>query len=254
MSNDDLQKKYFERLQQRKFDELKKVEPDKIHLAIGTNVIGSSKSIVTYTGLPKSGKTTFLSATVAAAISKKDVFGIKTFLYQDKPKIAYFDTEQSGYDFNRFTTRVKQFADIKRLGKNFDAFLCREDDPQSIIMMINAYLKNASDCGVLVIDGLLDLVNNMNDEREAKKIIRILKKWSTIHDLLIITVLHQGKGNNQTIGHLGSFIDRYSQSVLDIVKEKDDTMTLKAKMVRSCGGFDPINIYFNHHSKTYTQS
>jgi hypothetical protein len=235
----------------RKFDESSKREPDKIYFIIENEVIGTTGNFIAFTGLPKSGKTTFLSACIASAICGEYVFNMRLFTY--KKKIAYFDTEQSPYDFNRTLNRIKQFADKPNTSKILDCFLLREDEPKNILALIYFYLKN-NVCDIVVIDGLLDLLNNMNDEGEAKRIIRILKRWGKLFDILIITVLHQGKKDLSSIGHIGSSVDRYAQSVLEIVKEKDGTLTLKNKLLRSSGGFNDINIYFNNGSKRYEKN
>jgi hypothetical protein len=55
--------------------------------------------------------------------------------------------------------------------------------------------------------------------------------------------LHTGKTTGTSVGHLGSFADRYCQSNLEIVKNTDiNTINLKPKLLRSCGDFEPISL------------
>ena len=41
---------------------------------------------------------------------------------------------------------------------------------------------------------------------------------------MLIGVVHTGKKDNNTIGHFGSMIDRYAQSVIEIIKDKENNI------------------------------
>ena len=87
----------------------------------------------------------------------------------------------------------------------------------------------------------LDLLINYNDETESRILINWLKKLTADYNILCIGVVHTGKKDQNTLGHFGSMIDRYSQSVL--VVEKDNakqTFSLSAKYLRSDYGLEPI--------------
>jgi len=170
-----------------------------------------------------------------------------------KNRIGYFDTEQSPFDFRRQLEKIKRYSGTKNFNK-MDCFLFREDTTIDILNMINAYLQTESKCAILIIDGLLDLIENMNDEGESKRLIRILKRWGKEYGVLIVTALHVGKKDFTSIGHIGSAVDRYAQSVLLIEKEKDGSLTLSPKYRRSCIGFKPINIVYDHQINSYIEN
>jgi hypothetical protein len=61
--------------------------------------------------------------------------------------------------------------------------------------------------------------------------------------VLLITVLHQSKSNLSTTGHIGSASDRFAQSTLDIIKEKEkNTYVLASRFMRSDADFEPITL------------
>jgi len=66
----------------------------------------------------------------------------------------------------------------------------------------------------------------MNDEGASKRLIRQLKRWARKYGILIITVLHLGKKDMSSIGHIGSASDRYAQSTLTIEKNKFGQSTI----------------------------
>lgn len=248
------QEKYVKLLQARQFDQDKAVEPEKIYFIIQENVIGTAGNFVQLTGLPKAGKSTFISALVSSAISGHTIWDFRLFLYPTKNKICVFDTEQSQYDFNRTIKRIKQQSGMENPFHRFDSFLVREDDSTDILKMIYCYLLTNPDCGILIVDGLLDLIDNMNDEAAAKKLVKYLRRWAKRFDILIITVLHLGKKDNHSLGHVGSSCDRYAQSTLLIEKTKSGSLKCSAKYLRSAFSFDPIEIYWNQEQKKYLQT
>ena len=240
---------YLDLLFTRRFDSSTKIPNHPKYFTIGNNLIGSAGNIVTLVGLPKAGKSSFLTAIIASGLIQRAVFDFELKLYpeQKKTKIAWFDTEQSADDFNRSMQKVKDFSCLpeSEIYNYLDCFLVNSDTSKDILGMIESYLQAQPSCAILVLDGLLDVVDNLNDEREAKLIIRKLKKLAKDYSILIITVLHLGKKDLSSIGHIGSEADRRAQSVLNIEKTKNNSYICSAKMLRSAAGFTPIEIYYN---------
>jgi len=251
---------YFELLNKRRFDSNTSIIPDKIYFTIedGVNdpaIIGTAGNFVSITGLPKARKSTIIGAMIASFLIAKPVYTFSLKIHKDKTKIAIFDTEQGEYDFKRNITAIEKITGYttKEVFTFLDAFLLREDDPHNILMLINEYLKHNPETGIVVIDGLLDLIDNMNDEGASKRLIRTIKRWAKKHDILIITVLHLGKKDNSSIGHIGSASDRYAQSTLTVEKTKEGTTTISGKYLRSARDFEQIEIMWNNDFKKYTQ-
>jgi hypothetical protein len=62
--------------------------------------------------------------------------------------------------------------------------------------------------------------------------------------------LHENKASNYTLGHVGSFLERKSQSLLRV--EKNETgSTLTSVYMRSDEDFYPVSIYYNYNSESY---
>lgn len=246
---------YADILQKRRFNHTTQVAPDKIYFKIQDNVIGTASNFVAVTGLPKTSKSTIISAMIASFITGRPVLDFNLLAYDNKFKIALFDTEQSPYDFSRSVNRIQKFTGYDQPGifKFFDAFLCREDNSNTILKLINEYLKTTPEVAILIIDGLLDLIDSMNDETASKRLIQTLKRWGKRHDILIITVLHLGKKDNSSIGHIGSASDRYAQSTLLVEKTKNGTFTCAPKFLRSAKDFDTIEIKYSEQTHNFIQ-
>lgn len=232
-----------ELLEKRKYNPDYIPNKENIVFTIGNKHVGSLQNFITLSGLPKAGKSTFVAGAIASAFVPYDVFSMKIHLPSTRRKICYFDTESSDYDFFRQINKIKGFCEQTNLPDWFNAYQVREDGSGLIRKMIEAYLIANEDCSVIVIDGLLDLLVNYNDERESSLVTKWLKKITKVYNVLLITVLHQSKSNLSTTGHIGSASDRFAQSTLDIVKEKEkNCYILASRFMRSDADFEPITL------------
>jgi hypothetical protein len=250
-----MKKNYDQLLVNCAYDPNREPPPDQIVIRIEGKNIGSLQNFITITGLPKNGKGKYLAAIMAGAITREQIFGISTRLPEHKQAVALFDTEQSDYDFYKYMENIRDLAGISALPSNFHAFNVREYDPADILPLIDNYLNKNKNCGLLCIDGILDLLSSYNDEGESKRLINILKRWTKVHELLAPIVLHRGKTTSSTLGHLGGMADRASQSILIVEKQKDkSTFQLRADFLRSADDFTPIEIYYNKDAAAWQET
>ena len=240
------EKDYSQLLLQRKFDRSKVPKKPHVSFTIQSKVIAQLNSYAVFTGSAKSGKSTFLSAAIGSAYCPnfQDVFGIKLHLPQDRQRLGYFDTESSEYDFHKQIDKIKQFTTRNIFPELIDAFNTREDNPKDIRQMIEHYLVTTPECSILIVDGFLDLMFDYNDVYESRQLTNWFKKITKVYNVCLIGVLHIGKGNNETLGHLGSNTDRWANSTLLVERNKTTgQFILKPKLMRSDQDFDPIAIY-----------
>jgi hypothetical protein len=243
MENTDNKLSITELLAKRKYNPDYIPNKEDIIFTVGNKHTGSLSAFITLSGLPKAGKSTFVAAIVASAFVPYDIFTMKIHLPKDRKKICYFDTESSDYDFYRQIGKIKSFAELAMLPDWFNAYQVREDGSGMIRKMVEAYLNENAECSVIIIDGLLDLIIDQNDTREASLVTKWLKKITKVYNVLLITVLHQSKSNLSTTGHIGSASDRFAQSTLDIVKDKErNCYVLTSRFMRSDMDFDPITL------------
>lgn len=199
--------------------------------------IGSLGNFIVFSGLPKAGKSQFLHAFIASALSGSGVLDLE--VNRLKNTVALFDTESNEYDFYANLDSISNLIGSK-IPDTLHAFKMREEIPSTNREAIGYYIENFKS-KIIVIDGFLDLIDNFNDERESRFLVNWLKSMTSKHKCLIVGVIHLGKKDNHTLGHFGSMIDRYAQSVLEVTKDKDSgTFELKSKMLRSASDFTPI--------------
>lgn len=225
-------------------------------LTIDQKKVASLGGLVVLTGKPKARKTTFLHSFLGSAIVKKPIFSVYANLPTEKPGIILIDTEQSNYDLYKSMSRLGNLIGIpvdKLPDSNFKLFSTRTLDSLETIKLIDSILEANKDTGILAIDSLLDLVNDLNDIKEAKQAITKIKTWLDTYKITIITVIHQSKSTNFSLGHLGSFASRFCQSELSIEKNEDQTSTIQATYMRSDENFSPVTITMEPGTGTYKQ-
>jgi hypothetical protein len=112
--------------------------------------------------------------------------------------------------------------------------------------VIYEVVKNSTDVGLVVIDGIRDLVSSINSEEEATKIADFLLQMTAQKNIHVITVLHQNKGSETIRGHIGSELQNKAETVAVVSRDKDskDCSTFKADVTRN-EEFDGFQFYIN---------
>lgn len=219
---------------------------------IENKIVLTYGSLMILTGKPKARKTTFLHAFIGSAITNDSIWSINSTLKADKNLIVLLDTEQSMYDLHQSLNRLQNTISRKLSTQtNFKAYSARSLDVSQIIELVKTICEQNTNIGLICIDGLLDLVNDINDVREAKAAIQFLKQTCDTYNVGIIGILHQNKGTNFSLGHLGSFASRHAQSELSIEKNESGTSTLSATFLRSADDIKPIEIEYNEYDQRY---
>jgi RecA-family ATPase len=231
--------------------------PDVQIISIREKMIATTCNYIVYSGLPKTGKSTFISGLIASAFLPNEVFGQKIHLPENRKKIALVDTEMSPYDLHRARERISKLADrpIDRIAERLDIFSMREDPPPVIREFIENYLKETPAACVVIIDGFLDLCMNYNDEVETRAVTNWLKRLTKVYDCCIVGVLHLSKNAGETVGHLGSNTDRWAQSTMTIKRVKETRqLVLEPKFLRSSDDFEPVAIYWDDDFKKWREA
>jgi len=176
----------------------------------------SKGNISGWIGLAKSKKTFALTMFVSALVGHLKLYS--KFNANSKASVLYIDTEQSPSDVQRITHRVK-----KMVGNEEGLFMygLRPLSPKLRIEAIELLLKeHATD--VLIIDGVRDLLMDINNAVESTEVMTLLMKWSFDYDIHIATVLHQNKNGGDSRGHIGTELNNKAETILRITKDETD--------------------------------
>ena len=76
--------------------------------------------------------------------------------------------------------------------------------------------------GLVVIDGVADLVSDVNNIDESNKIIQKLMAWSLEYNCTILTVIHSNHGTDKATGHLGSALYKKCETAIQLKPNFDE--------------------------------
>ena len=175
-------------------------------------------------GKPKSKKTFNCAAIVASALSGRNILHYKAHLPEGKHKVLYVDTEQSKCHCHKVLERILKLAGMPtdRETDRLVFFMLREYSPKQRRQIINHALSSDPEIGFVVIDGIRDLMYDINSPSESVDLINDLMRWSSMHDLHIHTVLHLNKGDDNTRGHIGTELNNKAETILQVTKSQFD--------------------------------
>lgn len=187
-------------------------------------MVMTRKNVSCITGKAKVGKTFLLTLLTQIILKKGDINNfLKSYLPKDRDKIIYIDTEQSDYHILLILKRIKDFVGENNIHNlymfNFDAIDIdqRREYTKELIYGIEGV-------GLVIIDGIADLIYDTNDIKESSILASDLRKWSVERDIHITNVLHQNPSENSKMkGHLGTILSNKSETVIQISNDRDNS-------------------------------
>ena len=155
-------------------------------------------------------------------------------------RILHIDTEQGKDDTIAFKNRVISMSGMDKEQSKEHFFILRLRDTESardrwrkILKAI--YMVKPTD---IFLDGMLDIVEDYNDQKECQPIIRKCMMLATHYDASLWAVLHENPLVDKLVGTLGSITQRKVSEIFTVIKVKQ--ADLKENERRS----DLPDIYF----------
>ncbi|UGU17715.1 AAA family ATPase [Sinomicrobium kalidii] len=215
-------KELLSELQTLRIDPKEELQPPQVAIEMDGQILGTLGNFSLVIGKAKSRKSFFISIAISAAISK-DVISdkFKGCLPPGHSKVLYFDTEQGKYHAQLALKRICKQVGINA-PDNLEVYRLRSKKPGERLELIEAAIENTPSIGLIVIDGIKDLVTSINDEEQATMIASNLLKWTEQKNIHIITVLHQNKSDNNARGHIGTELINKAETVLSVTKAESD--------------------------------
>ena len=189
-------------------------------------------------GKQKSKKTFFVTMCAAAVVYQK--------LYDKRlspmavGNVAIVDTEQGRYHVQKVAKRIKRLTGVD---KGYNVFALRRYSPEERLMLIDTIIKESPQLVLLIIDGIRDLVYDINSAEEATNIATQLMKWTYDYNLHICCVIHQNKSDMNARGHIGTEVQNKAETVVEVSRMKGSNIS-KAEFLY-CRGMAPNDIYFD---------
>lgn len=168
------------------------------------------------------GKTALMSQFMACLLCGS--FGHLKCELKESPTILYIDTEQSEDDTIAIKNRVLTLAGdpINQPHERFKVVRLREtEDAKERWRQILKVIWEVKPT-VAFLDGMLDVVNDYNDQTECQPIIRKCMKLVTHYDMSLWCVLHENPMAEKMVGTLGSILQRKVTEAFAVRKHKHE--------------------------------
>ena len=167
--------------------------------------------------------------------------------------ILDFDTEQGKYYTQRNFRRVQEIS-----GGNYDnyfGYATRHLKSNERLMLIDYCLNNQSKLykskvKLVAIDGIADLVENTNDLVMSKEASDYILKWTYEHNIHITTVIHKSGLTGKPLGHLGTYVLKKAETVIELNVNEDFTVTVTNPYSRGYR-FEDFNFDVNKDALPY---
>jgi len=201
-------------------------------------------------GKPGNGKTGLMAQLIAATlggqfgktIARKvghKVNGSDDF-HELPTRILYVDTEQGEDDTIGFKNRVISMSGVNKEDAKEHLKILRLRDTEMAKDRWRKILKAIwqTQPTDIFLDGMLDIVEDYNDQKECQPIIRKCMMLATHYDTSLWAVLHENPMVDKLVGTLGSITQRKVSEIFTVIKVK------QADLKENDRRFDLPDIYF----------
>ncbi len=185
---------------------------------------------------PKTMKTYFVSLLGSVYLGTTVVGGGQLKGHRGKRELLHVDTEQGTFHASRVFRRV---AMLSKSNGNYKTHALRQYSAQDRMGFIEWKLSNMLNVGMLILDGVADIVNDVNDLKECNIAVQKLMEWSEKYNCHIIAVMHSNPGSERPTGHLGSALEKKAETQIILERTPNGEIIVKCKRSRGYG-FTPF--------------
>ena len=224
-----------------------KIEYPPVAISLGEKLIKSIKGdqllpipIGTYGNFsfiqapPKTKKTFFISLLASVYLGTNNNFGGNIKGHRENRNVIHIDTEQGKWHAQKVFKRVLDMNNFD-YSEFYHTFGLRTLNFKTRIEFIDYCLEHkVKNTGLLILDGIADLVSDVNNIEESNACIQKIMEWSSNYNCHIICVIHSNFGNDKPTGHLGSFLEKKTETQIQLEANtvNKDWVTVKCKRSR----------------------
>lgn len=249
-----------EELYEETFSMLKPCEVDLINPPVIPQIIisinevpfGTEGNLLCITGGEGSGKSNYVGALISGSLTElqgNSFLGSTIQENYQRHAVLLYDTEQSMNQLHKNTSVILRRAGCQIPPDYFKVYclnsVARKERLRVITESMDKYYYQYGGLHLVVIDGIADLIQSVNDEMDSVELIDELYRLAGIYNTCIVCVVHLVPNGMKIRGHLGSEISRKAAGILSIDRdEKKNVSCVKAIKVRDGSPLDVFPIEF----------
>ena len=210
--------------------------------------IGTDGNFSFVQAFPKVGKSFFISLLVSAYQSGGNKYSGNIKGHRRGRKIIHFDTEQGKFHCQKVFRRPVIMNELQT-DDNYHTYALRAMTPAERVDFIEYIIYdkyNEDKIGLIIIDGIADLLNDVNSMSETNYVVQKIMTWTAKKECHLLTIIHQNFGTNKATGNLGSALEKKAETQIKLEKNEVNKgwITVECKRSRN-RSFDPFSFSVN---------
>lgn len=196
---------------------------------------------------PKTKKTFLISLFASIYLGNKNNFGGDITGHRNNKSLLHIDTEQGKWHAQKVFKRVLDMNDFD-YSKDYHTFGLRTISYKDRINFIDYCLQHKDfNTGFIIIDGIADLVSDVNNLEESNACVQKIMEWSARYNCHIMCVIHSNYGSEKPTGHLGSFLEKKAETQIQLEANTVNKEWVTVKCKRSRGfSFETFSFEINN--------
>jgi hypothetical protein len=233
----------------------KKIPKPEPIITIGTSFIATPGNIITIAGAPKSGKSNFIVSSIITGLlhlnGHVDTLGLTIKKNELGGLCLTIDTEHTPYQHDRLYRQAFRKSQVNAQPDWLKNYLLRglaaDELMKNLALLLRYWAYHLNSVFIVILDGVADFVESINDEKECNLLVRKLENLARQYNCVFVCVLHHNKGTKFVRGHLGSQLERKSESVLTITNQGENNYIVEGTLLRNSKGFQSLRLCFEEN-------
>jgi DNA-binding transcriptional ArsR family regulator len=203
------------------FDINQKPDPETFILYHEDTPIAGRGNLISISGAAKSRKTVIASSIMGCMLNNQQVLGFRSDL-KETDTILHIDTEQAYFHYYNTVKRTINLSGLEVPPAHFKSIRTRDAGSSETRVQIMERLFELYKPDICILDGITDMVDDINSNEESTEIMNKLLQLSDNYNALIAVVIHETATTSKMRGAIGTTITNKVENAISVELDKEN--------------------------------